>query len=188
VTRGTDKAGYSRRKCIAITLVVLVGMAGCSPSDGPALSRAPSVLRIGFGLTTGTDVRAGLQGTALGLSLEGLITFGVDGRPRAWLAEQWNSSPERLVLSVRLRPGVTFHDGTPVTAAAVAEILTRRLPGNAGPSFEDVDRIHAVSESVVEIVRSSSPRGNRAVPARGSINWPSRYGRKQDVLRGKPVN
>lgn len=39
--------------------------------------------------------------------------------PRPWLAESWSWSPDGLALEIALRSGVTWHDGTPLTAADV---------------------------------------------------------------------
>jgi peptide/nickel transport system substrate-binding protein len=41
------------------------------------------------------------------------------------LAMQWSVSPDRKTWTFKLRPGVTFHDGTPLTAAAVKFNLER---------------------------------------------------------------
>jgi peptide/nickel transport system substrate-binding protein len=47
------------------------------------------------------------------------------------LAESWEVAPDRLRYTFRLRKGVTFHDGTPFTAASVKINLERNfLPGS----------------------------------------------------------
>jgi peptide/nickel transport system substrate-binding protein len=45
---------------------------------------------------------------------------------RPGLAESWDVSPDGTVYSFHIRPGVTFHDGTPLDAAAV-EFNIRRM-------------------------------------------------------------
>ena len=40
--------------------------------------------------------------------------------PEPWLAESWGYTPDGLALTFNLRAGVTFHDGTPLTADDVA--------------------------------------------------------------------
>ena len=42
-----------------------------------------------------------------------------DGEYLPWLAEEVTMSDDARVYTIRLRPGVTFHDGTPLNAAAV---------------------------------------------------------------------
>lgn len=38
-----------------------------------------------------------------------------------WIAQSWTSNPEKTEWTFKLRPGVTFSDGTPLDAAAVAK-------------------------------------------------------------------
>src|SRR5688572_1845500 len=40
-----------------------------------------------------------------------------------WLAESWTASPDNLIYTLRLRPGVTAADGTALTAARAVESL-----------------------------------------------------------------
>ena len=72
------------------------------------------------------------------LSVEGLARIGEDGRPIPSLAEGWTVSADGLSMSLRLRPGVTFHDGSPLTAATVVSALNMSLPQFMGPAFDDV--------------------------------------------------
>jgi len=49
-----------------------------------------------------------------------------------WLARSWEISPERTEYTFELRPGVSFHDGTPFDAAALKANLDRLAdPANA---------------------------------------------------------
>lgn len=51
---------------------------------------------------------------------DGLLSFGADGKPIARLAQQWWQSADGLSLTLKLRPGVRWHDGKPFGAADVA--------------------------------------------------------------------
>ncbi|MGH3582018.1 MAG: ABC transporter substrate-binding protein, partial [Mycobacterium sp.] len=42
-----------------------------------------------------------------------LVEPGADLTMRPALAQSWETSPDQLVWTFRLRPGVTFHDGSP---------------------------------------------------------------------------
>lgn len=58
---------------------------------------------------------------------ETLIAFDASGRPQPRLAQSIASSADGLVHTIRLRPGVTFHDGTPLTAADVKFSFERAM-------------------------------------------------------------
>jgi peptide/nickel transport system substrate-binding protein len=65
---------------------------------------------------------------------EGLVAFG-SGTTQIVpaLAEKWETSPDGLVWTFRMRPGVQFHDGTPVDAEAV-RFTMQRLFDASGPT------------------------------------------------------
>jgi peptide/nickel transport system substrate-binding protein len=128
----------------------LVGSSGCSPKEGRD-QPGPATLRIGFGLTSGETAEAGVQHVIRLIALEGLIAFRRDGRPQPSLAESWSRSPDGLKLSVRLKPNLVFHNGQPVTAESVRQILVKQLPDYMGPAFSDIDSVSAISDHDIEI-------------------------------------
>jgi peptide/nickel transport system substrate-binding protein len=133
-------------------MALLVGnVAGCGGNDAPA-HNAPfsSSLRIGFGLSTGQNAQAGVQGLARSLALEPLVNFETDGRSRPRLAESWTTSEDGLLFRLRLRPNVTFHDGKPVTASIVTEVLQKQLPRHFSVLYEDISSITPVSANEIE--------------------------------------
>jgi peptide/nickel transport system substrate-binding protein len=87
------------------------------------------------------------------LTLEGLtqVNISVDGRAIPRLAESWTWENDSRRLRVRLRAGVRFHDGTPLTSAVAAEALTRAVnrPENRAmyPSVTDIASITPDGES-----------------------------------------
>jgi peptide/nickel transport system substrate-binding protein len=52
--------------------------------------------------------------------LDALVTEDEDGSIKGWLATSWETSPDGLTYTFTLKDGVTFTDGTPLDAAAVA--------------------------------------------------------------------
>ncbi|MXQ67192.1 ABC transporter substrate-binding protein [Actinomadura rayongensis] len=50
---------------------------------------------------------------------DSLVATGPDGKIQPWLATKWEVSPDGKTYTFHLRSGVTFHDGTPLDAAAV---------------------------------------------------------------------
>jgi oligopeptide transport system substrate-binding protein len=74
---------------------------------------------------------------------DGLI--GLDprgGAPRPALAASWELAPGAERLRVRLRPNVTFHDGTGVTSEAIREAISRvARPSTASPWVSLVSKV-----------------------------------------------
>ncbi len=76
-----------------------------------------------------TDVPTG---RAVSYVFDGLTRFTPDARVVPALATRWDVSPDGLTYTFHLRSGVTFHDGTPFTAAAVVFSFQRVLaPGSS---------------------------------------------------------
>jgi peptide/nickel transport system substrate-binding protein len=153
--RRSAPAGTSHRAVLLLALF-LIDMAGCGQSGHPASSQKPSgTLTVGFGLTTSQSspsgsVQGGIQQFARNIVLERLVNVGRDGRSQPGLFERWSTSPDGLTWGFHLRPGVTFHDGTHVTAAIVRDLLETQLPDFMGPAIKDVVQIRAVSETQLE--------------------------------------
>src|SRR5205085_8014023 len=87
-------------------------------------------LRVGVSGVPGTlDPVAALEGTVPLIArqvFDTLVVYRVgstDVEPA--LATRWAVSRDGLTWSFTLRNGVTFHDGTPVTAAEIAASFTR---------------------------------------------------------------
>lgn len=64
------------------------------------------------------------RGLARRLVLDGLTRRDADGAARPALAVQWESENDEHRWQFRLRPGVHFHDGTPLNSAAVVASLS----------------------------------------------------------------
>lgn len=85
--------------------------------------------------------------------VEGLVAFGDDLSIKPVLAESWTISPDGKVYDFRLREGVRFHDGTPLTAEVAAWNLKRyiepatnfqcrgRYDGGVGPAITGVEAV-----------------------------------------------
>lgn len=65
--------------------------------------------------------------------IESLITFDQDGTPQPALAEKFEMSDPRTA-TFTLRQGVSFHDGTAMDAAAVANALNHALKASPAPA------------------------------------------------------
>lgn len=95
------------------------------------------------------------------LIFEGLVRWKpgtTDPEPN--LASAWEVSPDGKQWTFHLRPGVTFHDGTPLDAAAVAfsfaRLLDQQHPNYVGATYwqallKDVRHVRAIDAATVEI-------------------------------------
>lgn len=50
---------------------------------------------------------------------DGLVTYDADQKPRPGLATEWSVAPDGLSITIKLRPGVRWHDGKEFTSADV---------------------------------------------------------------------
>jgi peptide/nickel transport system substrate-binding protein len=92
-------------------------------------------------------------GLARRLVFDGLTTMSADGTPQPALAIDWKSEDNDHRWQFRLRPGVRFHDGTPLTSVSVVASLTALC--TAGCPWTAV---HTVGSTV--IFTSDSPMPN----------------------------
>lgn len=135
--------------------------AGCNRTATPEPAVEIAQLSIGAadaGITGATTT--GIRQPSLALSQEGLTLLSIDGRVLPRLAEQWAWAPDDRSLVVTLRPGVTFHDGTQMSAGKVAEILQTAVkrPGNLAqyPALTSITGVAARGDR--EVVLSVSRR------------------------------
>ena len=92
------------------------------------------------------------------LMYQGLFYEPVDGEAAPLLAESYEVSPDKLVYTVKLREGVKFHTGQPMTAKDVAYSYNYiRDPKNGSPGAGDytvITAIDAIDDSTVKITLS----------------------------------
>jgi peptide/nickel transport system substrate-binding protein len=99
------------------------------------------------------------------------------------LAESWEVSEDGLQYVFSIRPGVTFHDGTPLDAAAVETNFLRQLDEDhplhqetmvyAGIVFADVESVEATGDMELTVAMSRPTillPGNLAIFAAGIVS------------------
>ncbi len=95
---------------------------------------------------------------------EPLIRLDDAGVPGPGLADSWTRNDDLTEMTLHLRPGAKFHDGTPVNAAAVvanfarSTALGRRAGGTVIDAFTLISSFEAVGEDTVKI-RLKAPNG-----------------------------
>jgi peptide/nickel transport system substrate-binding protein len=94
------------------------------------------------------------------LLYSGLTRLGLDMAPVPDLAESWSSSADLTEWTFRLRKGVTFHDGTPCTAADVVATYEAILdPKTASPARQNVGPIEKVTatDELTVVIKTATP-------------------------------
>jgi peptide/nickel transport system substrate-binding protein len=91
-----------------------------------------------------TDVPTG---RAVAYVFDGLTTFTPEARVEPALAERWDASPDGTRFVFHLRRGVTFTDGSPVTARTVVASWQRALdPATKGGRGEPLQPIRGAKD------------------------------------------
>jgi ABC-type transport system substrate-binding protein len=143
---------------------------GSSPGSNPGSGSAPANVTNGGSLTVGLEADWGsidpLTAGAISSQdvayavFDTLLTVQPDGTLKPSLAESYTASPDAMTYTLKLRPGVTFQDGTPFDAAAVKFNLLRVAdPKNACPCIADVSPLKSVDtpDSMTVVINLSIP-------------------------------
>lgn len=85
---------------------------------------------------------------------ETLVMVEPNGKLVGGLAESWQVAEDRLTWRFRIRPGVTFHDGSPLTATAAADSLRRAL---AGESLQQLPLDSLTVDGDTIVIRTKTP-------------------------------
>ena len=155
-TRSSGLAPPHPRRLDSVVVVCLwavaVGMllvGGCTRPPPPSPESA--TLRLGTQDTEETaDVLVEM------LSAEPLLVLDWHGRAVPRVAASWEWLENGRALSVRLRSDVRFHDGTPVTAPAVAALLRKSIPEDRAGGFRNLTSLDTPDQLTL-IFRLSRP-------------------------------
>ena len=110
----------------------------------PNLEIAPPRQGLTIGVPEGSVVSAeiGVRELVNVFTLEGLTQVDVDGRALPRLAEKWTWEQDGSRLRIHLRPGVTFHDATPLVPELAVNMVREAVarPANRAlyPSLNDI--------------------------------------------------
>lgn len=111
------------------TLVVSLGSmaVGCSGTDAEEAKGGPLRVGVAAPVLRASTGSVGLTYHLNALTTETMVAISAEGRPVPRVLDSWSVSADRLTWQLKIRKGVRFHDGTPVTAAILAEPLARFL-------------------------------------------------------------
>lgn len=200
-------AGRTARHVLAATLAVAAlaaGAAACSTSSGPpqgqaaaAGSAAGASGTIGFvnippsGWDPVTS-KAGSDVNTLTFAYATLVQLDASGAASPGLATAWSWSAGGKTLTLQLRKGVTFSDGTPFNAAAVVANINRAAfaaDSEIAPELASVKSVTAVGGYQVAIHLSGLDYGLPltlgGLP--GMMVSPKAFAANASALATKPV-
>ncbi|MHB1533382.1 MAG: ABC transporter substrate-binding protein [Acidimicrobiales bacterium] len=106
---------------------------------------------------------------------DAMIDYTSNLTPIPRLATSWKMSPDNTSLTVNLRPGVVFQDGTPVTAQAIADNFT--FAGNAATGFSLI--------SIAALLKSVTVTGPTSLQL--TFVTPTPLEKATDILQSLPI-
>ncbi|MEJ7787330.1 MAG: ABC transporter substrate-binding protein [Solirubrobacteraceae bacterium] len=151
-------------------LAILVGAPG-QPERAAAQSSATraDLVRLPFprddGTLTPTTFERGYS--LMTLVYDTLMLRDASGAPQPWLARSLRKSDGGRRITLRLRGGVRWHDGRPLTASDVAftfDFVAARPHPRFTPQLLDVEQVKAVDRLTVEITLREPAPGFPAQP------------------------
>ncbi len=129
-----------------LTAVIVLASTACSPGERVDLGSDAGNL---IAAIAGEPDQLDPQKTSAYFSFEvlenvfdTLVEPDADLTMRPALAQSWETSPDQLVWTFRLRSGVTFHDGSPLTAADVVYSYRRIID----EKLANADKLSAVTD------------------------------------------
>lgn len=140
---------------IAIALTSTLALSACTPSTELASS--------GERVEGGTIVYAHQQEPACVFGgwieqaylsyqvIDNLVSLDENQKVVPWLAETWEQSEDGLSWTFTLKPDVTFTDGSPLTAEAVAYNFDHWIGGGNSTAFVWLDGYYESAEAVDEL-------------------------------------
>ena len=148
--------GRSRRgRGLALGVVALLA---ASLGSAQAMAQDPNVLKVATtaGITTWDPVASfSTEAFYMGNIYEPLLWINPPGSETEFtpaLATEWTHSDDGLTWTFQIRPDVTFHDGTPLTAdAVVASIEAARTRAGASFIWLPLDTVTATGPLTVEM-------------------------------------
>ncbi|MCU0268815.1 MAG: ABC transporter substrate-binding protein [Acidimicrobiales bacterium] len=104
------------------------------------------------------DNRWSPPGTIVGLTIyDPLAAYDADSVAQPYLAESFSHDETYTSWEITLRAGVQFHDSTPLTAQAVADVFERHLQsGLTRPALAALERVEVVDELTARFVMTTS--------------------------------
>ena len=134
----------------AATTLSGIGLAHASPKPGGTLKISHSTRIATLNVLSNSGPS---EYPVMDMVYSGLTRIGLNNQPMPDLAESWEGSPDATEFIFKLRPGVTFHDGSPCTSkdvvATYEAILNPDIPASASAVLDMIDKVEAVDDTTV---------------------------------------
>ncbi len=159
--RRRAKRGFLSAIILAMAAVMLLG--GCGGGNGDA--NTGNALVYGSGDYTAINPALYEHGEINLLLFAGLTAHDAENNVVPGLAESWSFDDESNTYQFKLREGLTFHDGEPLTAEDVKFTIEAVMnPDNGSENasnFEDVESVEVIDDTHINI-KLAAP--NAAMP------------------------
>ena len=151
----------------ASALVLIAGCSATAPVNTEPVSGGTLVYATGDAEPTCLDPHVGgnyPQALVATQYLESLVSKDSDGEIIPWLASEWSVADDGLSWDFTLRDDVTFTDGTPLTAEAVAANIAHLQDPETGSStgylaVQHVTGVEALDDTTARITLSQPDSG-----------------------------
>ncbi|MBF0673156.1 MAG: ABC transporter substrate-binding protein [Salinibacterium sp.] len=181
----------------ALTLSLLAGCAAAAPTSEEPVAGGTLIYATGDAEPSCLDPHVGgnyPQALLATQYIESLVSKNADGDILPWLAESWKESDDGLSWEFTLRDDVSFTDGTPLTADAVAaNIAHLKDPQTASSTgYLAVGKIESMTSVDEHTLRIDLSAPDSALLDSFSMPWvgiqsPTALERGQDVNCESPV-
>jgi peptide/nickel transport system substrate-binding protein len=151
----------------ASALLLIAGCSSAAPANTEPVKGGTLVYATGDAEPTCLDPHVGgnyPQALVATQYLESLVSKNADGEIIPWLASEWSEADDGLSWQFTLRDDVTFTDGTPLTAEAVAANVAHLQNPETGSStgylaLQNVTGVEAVDDTTARITLSQPDSG-----------------------------
>jgi peptide/nickel transport system substrate-binding protein len=168
-----SRQGRHRVVTLTITVIVLLalaavcaGLAWASASPSPAASGDKVTLRLGWSespLNLNPFIGYSNSYEIWLLNYDTLVAVGADGLPskETGLAEDWTLSADQKEWTFKIRPGVKWQDGEPLTARDVAWTFNTIIENELSLAIylKDVEKAVAVDDTTLKVT-CTAPKAN----------------------------
>ncbi|QLD13242.1 peptide ABC transporter substrate-binding protein [Microbacterium oleivorans] len=149
----------------ALTVVAALALAGCASGDtgsgGGDSGRADRLTLTAIAAPTSYDIGQGAEwgnrSPFFQAVFDTLLSKDSAGETQPWLATEWEYNDDNTVLTLTLREGVEFSDGTPLDAEAVVASLEHFRDGTAPQAATMAGKEFAAVDATTVTITQEAP-------------------------------